>query len=73
VWEVAARYDERIAERLRVKPGLTGLWQVSPARDRPIHEELDYDLCYVRAHGFWLDLTILLLTPGAVLWGSGAR
>jgi exopolysaccharide biosynthesis polyprenyl glycosylphosphotransferase len=73
VWEVAARYDEALAERLRVKPGLTGLWQVSPARHRPIHEEIDYDLCYVRAHGFWMDLTILLLTPGAVLWGSGAR
>ncbi|MBK9383843.1 MAG: sugar transferase [Planctomycetes bacterium] len=73
LWEVAARYDEALAERLRVKPGLTGLWQVSPARHRPIHEEIDYDLCYVRAHGFWMDLTILLLTPGAVLWGSGAR
>ncbi|MBL8900980.1 MAG: sugar transferase [Planctomycetes bacterium] len=73
VWEVAARYDEALAERLRVKPGLTGLWQVSPARHRPIHEEIEYDLCYVRAHGFWMDLTILLLTPGAVLWGSGAR
>ena len=56
---------ERI--RLEVKPGITGLWQVSEARRSPIHENLDYDLYYIENRSVFLDLMILLLTVLAVL------
>lgn len=59
-------------ERLRVKPGVTGLWQVSYARQLSIHENLDYDLYYVENQTLLLDLVILPLTVIAVLKGTGA-
>jgi len=59
-------------ERLRVKPGLTGLWQISYARQSQIHDNLDYDLYYIEHQSFLLDLVILSLTGVAVLKGTGA-
>ncbi|MCH2112104.1 MAG: sugar transferase, partial [Planctomycetes bacterium] len=52
--------------RLEVKPGLTGLWQVSESRNAPIHENLDYDLYYIENQDLFLDLVILSLTLIAV-------
>ena len=48
--------------RLSVKPGITGLWQISPARAFPITENLDYDFYYVRHRSLFMDLAILLHT-----------
>jgi exopolysaccharide biosynthesis polyprenyl glycosylphosphotransferase len=48
--------------RLRVKPGITGLWQLSADRAFLIHENLDYDLYYIRNQGFFMDIAILLHT-----------
>jgi lipopolysaccharide/colanic/teichoic acid biosynthesis glycosyltransferase len=59
-------------ERSTVKPGITGLWQISPARAFPIHETLQYDLYYIRNQNFWLDCAILLRTIAAVIHGVGA-
>jgi lipopolysaccharide/colanic/teichoic acid biosynthesis glycosyltransferase len=59
-------------ERLAVKPGITGLWQVSPARARPIHENLQYDLHYIRNRNLVLDGVILIRTIAAVIRGVGA-
>jgi exopolysaccharide biosynthesis polyprenyl glycosylphosphotransferase len=59
-------------ERLRVKPGITGLWQVSYARTEAIHETLDYDMYYVENHSLLLDVVIISLTVPAVLRGTGA-
>jgi lipopolysaccharide/colanic/teichoic acid biosynthesis glycosyltransferase len=59
-------------ERLAVKPGITGLWQISPARAFPIHENLQYDLYYVRHHNLFLDCAILVRTITAVIRGVGA-
>ena len=70
---VARHYPAAVRPRLQVLPGLTGLWQISRARRRPIHEDLEYDFYYLRNRDVWLDLTILLLTPFAVLRGTGAR
>ena len=58
--------------RLAVKPGITGLWQISPARAFPIHENLQYDLHYIRHQNFFLDISILLRTVTAVISGVGA-
>jgi len=52
--------------RLELKPGLTGLWQVSEGRNAPIHENLDYDLYYIENQSLFLDLVILGLTVVAV-------
>jgi lipopolysaccharide/colanic/teichoic acid biosynthesis glycosyltransferase len=59
-------------ERLTVKPGITGLWQISPARAFPIHENLQYDLYYVRNRNLVLDCAILVRTITAVIRGVGA-
>lgn len=56
-------YDENLRQRLTVKPGMTGLWQISPARRRPIHENPEYDTYYTRYRNFFMDLAILLHTP----------
>jgi lipopolysaccharide/colanic/teichoic acid biosynthesis glycosyltransferase len=66
------RYTETERERLTVKPGMTGLWQVSPARAYPIHENLQYDLHYIRHQNMVLDGAILLRTIFAVIRGVGA-
>ena len=59
-------------QRLLVKPGITGLWQISPARAMPIHENLQYDLLYLESHNLSMDVTILLRTLVAVVRGIGA-
>jgi len=58
--------------RLVVKPGITGLWQVSPARALPIHENLQFDLHYIHHRNLMLDGAILLRTIAAVIHGVGA-
>ena len=49
-------------KRLLVKPGLTGLWQVSPYRDSEINHNLEYDFYYIQNQGFVLDFVILIMT-----------
>lgn len=60
-------YDELQMMRLDVKPGITGLWQVSEARKAPIHENVDYDLYYIENQSIFLDLTIFIMTIGTML------
>jgi lipopolysaccharide/colanic/teichoic acid biosynthesis glycosyltransferase len=48
--------------RLTVKPGITGLWQLSADRRFPIHENMHYDVYYLRERGMFLDLAILIHT-----------
>lgn len=70
---IVENYTESDRARLSVKPGITGLWQISYARMRPIHKNLDYDLYYVEHQSLTLDLVILFLTPFAMLKGTGAH
>jgi lipopolysaccharide/colanic/teichoic acid biosynthesis glycosyltransferase len=64
--EIVERYEPWQHRRHCVKPGLTGLWQVS-ARERPMHEATDVDLAYVDTISFLTDLRILLRTIPAAL------
>jgi exopolysaccharide biosynthesis polyprenyl glycosylphosphotransferase len=57
---------------LEAKPGITGLWQVSGRSRVPFDEMVRMDLKYARTWSLWLDIKILLKTPGAVLNGEGA-
>ena len=59
---IVEQYNERHCQRLRVKPGLTGLWQISADRKFLIHENIEYDLYYIRNRSFFMDLAILLHT-----------
>ena len=56
-------------KRLLVKPGLTGLWQVSPYRDSKINHNLEYDFYYIENQGFTLDFVILVMTGFFVFRG----
>jgi lipopolysaccharide/colanic/teichoic acid biosynthesis glycosyltransferase len=58
--------------RCHVKPGLTGLWQVSGRASLPLEEWFALDLAYVRQASLWLDVKILLETPIVVISGRGA-
>lgn len=58
--------------RLLVRPGLTGLWQISGRSDLSWDETLRLDLKYVDTWSLRLDLLILARTPAAVLRGNGA-
>ncbi len=69
---IVARYHPIECERLIARPGITGLWQISPARAFPIHENLHYDLHYIRNQNFFLDCAIVLRTIAAVIHGVGA-
>jgi lipopolysaccharide/colanic/teichoic acid biosynthesis glycosyltransferase len=57
---------------LRVRPGITGLWQVNGRSDRTFEERVAYDVEYVERRGFGMDLSIMARTIGAVLSGKGA-
>lgn len=57
---------------LTVKPGLTGLWQISGRSDLTYNERVRLDMHYVRNYTIWLDLFILWRTIPAVLKGRGA-
>jgi lipopolysaccharide/colanic/teichoic acid biosynthesis glycosyltransferase len=70
---IAKEYGDYERLRLNATPGITGLWQISPARAMPIHENLELDLYYIGHRSFFLDLAILIRTVTAVLRGIGAR
>lgn len=69
---IVDKYGPLERERLRAKPGITGLWQISYAREQAIHDNLDYDLYYIEHQSFLLDLVIIALTGFAVCKGTGA-
>jgi Undecaprenyl-phosphate galactose phosphotransferase WbaP len=58
--------------RRRVRPGLTGLWQVMVRSEGGVEEQKAYDTHYIRNWSVWLDLYIIGKTTGAVLLGRGA-
>ena len=68
-----AHYKHWHCQRLwEVKPGITGLWQVSGRSCLSFDEMVRLDLQYARKRSLWMDIRILLATPRAVLSGKGA-
>jgi exopolysaccharide biosynthesis polyprenyl glycosylphosphotransferase len=65
-------YKEWHKRRLRAKPGITGLWQVSGRSSVPFHDMVLLDLYYINRWSLLLDLEILLKTIPVVLYGKGA-
>lgn len=71
--EIVEHYPEEARRRLEVKPGITGLSQVSGRAELPLGETLKTDAAYVDNHTLWLDIKILLKTPFVVFSRKGAR
>jgi exopolysaccharide biosynthesis polyprenyl glycosylphosphotransferase len=69
---IVGQYEEWQRRRLDVLPGITGLWQVVGRKNLPLRYNVEYDFYYIRNQSLWLDLTILLKTLPAVLFGKGA-
>lgn len=59
---IVDQYGPVERRRLQVLPGITGLWQLSADRRRPIHENLDYDFYYIRNRTLLMDVAILIHT-----------
>jgi lipopolysaccharide/colanic/teichoic acid biosynthesis glycosyltransferase len=59
---IVQHYNMQQRQRLCVTPGITGLWQLSPCRGLPIHQNIEYDLYYVRNRTFKMDVAILVQT-----------
>lgn len=68
---IVADYDEWQHRRHIVKPGLTGLWQVSHHNGKPMHQCTEVDLEYIATMSLSSDLSILLRTPTAMLHRRG--
>lgn len=66
-------YEIKHRRRLDMKPGITGLWQVSGRNRLTFEEMVQIDLYYIENWSLWLDLKIIVLTLPAVLRGDGAR
>ena len=67
-----ARYGRDINSYIKVKPGLTGLWQVSGRSDTSYRERIQYDVEYVRTWSLWRDLVILLRTVQVIAMRKGS-
>jgi exopolysaccharide biosynthesis polyprenyl glycosylphosphotransferase len=59
---IVRTYTSDQRQRLQVTPGITGLWQLSADRAFPIHDNIQYDLYYLRNRGFFMDVAILIHT-----------
>ena len=69
--EIASRYGLIEHPRHTVRPGLTGLWQISNDRPGFVHENVKYDEEYLRSVSFFTDIKILLKTIPVLLRGGG--
>lgn len=67
------RYDDRQRRRLDVRPGLTGLAQVSGRNALSWPERIEFDVQYVEQKSLWLDLKLIARTAKALLGGEGVE
>lgn len=67
-----AQYDVDQLRRLEVRPGVTGLWQVTSRSDPSFETTMRLDLAYIENWNLWLDLKVLCKTIPAVMKGDGA-
>ncbi|MDR1972060.1 MAG: undecaprenyl-phosphate galactose phosphotransferase WbaP [Treponema sp.] len=66
------KYGKNFDYIFSVKPGLTGLWQVSGRSDTDYTDRIAFDTYYLQSWSVWLDLWVLLKTIGVVIKGKGA-
>ncbi|HMN03936.1 MAG TPA: sugar transferase, partial [Geobacter anodireducens] len=69
-----AKYENWHRRRISIRPGITGLWQVSGRnRINEFDEIVKLDLKYIDQWSIWLDLKIIFKTVGVVFFGTGAQ
>lgn len=67
------KYGEGFQQYSKVRPGLTGLWQISGRSDTTYEERVKLDIEYVNTQSFWGDIAIILKTIPAVVFSRGAK
>ena len=72
VYEELSRYKEFVGDYFMVRPGITGLWQVSGRSDTTYDERVQMDSWYVRNWSVWLDVMLLWRTVKSVIKCKGA-
>jgi exopolysaccharide biosynthesis polyprenyl glycosylphosphotransferase len=70
--EEMVKYNQWGINLLTVRPGITGLWQVSGRSDLSYAERVKLDMHYIRNWTIWLDMRLLWQTIPVVIWGKGA-
>ena len=68
-----AKYGENFAHYCSVRPGITGLWQISGRSNVSYPERVRMDVTYAQTRTFWGDIWIILKTVPAVAFSVGAR
>ncbi len=68
VVEELPKYGHHMDKILTIKPGITGLWQVSGRNDIPYPKRVQIDLYYVNFRNFWIDIWIMFKTIGIVIF-----
>lgn len=66
--EELPKYGSKMDKVLTIKPGITGLWQVSGRNDIPYPQRVQIDVYYVNHHNWLLDIWIILKTVGIVIF-----
>ncbi len=66
--EELCKYGSRIDKILTIRPGITGLWQVSGRNDIPYPQRVNIDVYYVNCYNWWLDLWIIFKTIGVIIF-----
>lgn len=66
------KYGSVFNDYIRVRPGITGMWQISGRNDTSYTKRVEYDFFYVSNWSVWLDIWILMRTVPVVLFGKGA-
>jgi lipopolysaccharide/colanic/teichoic acid biosynthesis glycosyltransferase len=73
IWYEWEMYQAQYADRLAVRPGITGYYQVYGRADVGFQDMYRMDRHYIEHRSLWLDLKIMLLTPWVMLTGKGAH
>ncbi|MDN3506295.1 MAG: sugar transferase [Simkaniaceae bacterium] len=70
--EIQSKYQNRADKILKVKPGITCLWQLKGRSDLSLEERINFEEEYVNTQSFWLDLKIICKTVYILLFPKGA-
>ncbi|MDY6935784.1 MAG: undecaprenyl-phosphate galactose phosphotransferase WbaP [Spirochaetota bacterium] len=66
------KYNDAFYELIKVKPGITGLWQISGRNNVDYNKRIQLDLFFIKNWSLWMDVTILVKTFFVVIRGEGA-